>query len=87
MGWLSVLAPGIASLKCGIRGLVVHQVKWPILSDFPGHLVLTYGRGHLMDEDCPSQESRAKLKVLKKSEQFNQVDHKRLKVVEEFNFC
>lgn len=44
--------------------------------------------GHLMDEDCPSQESRAKLKVLKKSEQFNQVDHKkRLKVVEEFNFC
>jgi len=77
MGWLSVQAPGIASLKCGIRGLVVHQVKWPILSDFPGHLVLTYGRGHLMDEDCPSQESRAKLKVLKKSEQFNQVDHKK----------
>lgn len=33
--------------------------------------------GHLVDEDCPSQESRAKLKVLKKSEQFNQVDHKK----------
>lgn len=66
MEWLSVQAPGTASLKCGIRGLVVHQVKWPILVIFLDIWLQHVAGRSPEDEDCPSQESRAKLESAKK---------------------